>query len=189
MAESQTSGEGGARRGALTIRVRAANFEEAVKALKILGKLKSEHVATQDITKAYADLETRLRVKRDAAERIREILRHRTSGLAEVLEAERQLSSLIEQIEVMEGERRYYDQQVALSTIAAEIHEPEAVTRPSAFAPLKDAFRNSLHSLSDSLGTFVTVVLYLFPWALSLALLVFLARRIRRRRPTAATSK
>lgn len=180
VADSQASGDGGRRSGTMTIRVRADAFDEALKALRALGKVQTEHVGTQDITKAYTDLEARLRVKSDAAERIREILKSRSAKLADVLEAEKQLSALIEQIEVMRGERRFYDQQVALSTISADLHEPEAVARPSAFAPLRTALRNSLSTLSESLAGFVTGTLYVLPWAALLFVLVSLWRRRRR---------
>ena len=189
VADSQAVGDGGGRRGTLTIRVRASSFDEALRELRSLGKVQSEHVGTQDITKAYTDLEARLRVKRDAAERVREILRTRTARLSDVLEAEKQLSDLIEQIEVMEGEHRYYDQQVALSTIAAELHEPEAVTRPSAFAPLRDALRDSIYNLSASLAVFVTGIVYILPWALLAGVLLILLRGVRRRSARIATPK
>src|SRR5262249_35185390 len=58
VADSQSSGgDAGRRSGTLTIRVAAARFDEALKALRGLGKVQTEHVATQDITKAYTDLE------------------------------------------------------------------------------------------------------------------------------------
>jgi hypothetical protein len=103
VADSQASGEGSRKRGRLTIRVRASDFDQALASLRALGDVQSEHVSTQDITKEYADLETRLRVKRDAAERVRAILHTKTARLSDVLEAEKQLTELIEEIEVIGG--------------------------------------------------------------------------------------
>lgn len=182
VADSQAAGEGRHRHGSLTIRVPASRFDEALAGLRALGKIQSEHIGVEDITKAYTDLEARLRVKRDSAERVREILRNRTARLADVLEAERQLTALVEQIEVMEGEKRFYDQQVAFSTIKAELHEPEAIVRPTAFTPLRDAFRDSLYNLSASLAAFLTGILYVAPWAGLVFLLLVVLRRIRRGR-------
>jgi hypothetical protein len=181
VADSQAAGEGRRRHGALTVRVPAGSFEKALGELRHLGKVQSEHLGVQDISKAYTDLESRLMVKRDAAGRIREILRNRTAKLSDVLEAEKQLTELVEQIEVMEGERRFYDQQIALSTIKAELHEPESITRPSALEPLREALRDSLYNLSSSLAAFVTGILYVAPWALLIIVLVVLLRRARRR--------
>ena len=50
-------------------------------------RVPAENVGTQDVSKAYSDLETRLRVKRDTAHRLREILRTRTARLPDILEA------------------------------------------------------------------------------------------------------
>jgi hypothetical protein len=173
------------RRGTLVVRVPAERFAAAYSALKGLGKVETETVSTQDVTKAYADLETRLRVKRDAEGRLREILRTRTARLSDVLEAERELTRITEEIEQMEGERRYYDQQVALSTISAALHEPEAVIRPGALVPLVEALRDSLHALAASAGVLLYVTVVALPWAGALALVWAAARAIRRKASTA----
>jgi hypothetical protein len=182
VADAQSSGETRRRRGTLTLRVRADRFDAALGALEALGKVRSEHVAVEDVTKAYVDLEARLRVKRDAAERLRAILRDRTARLADVLKAETEFSSLVEQIETMEGERRFYDRQIAFSTIAADLAEPESAARPSAFDPLAEAVRNSLATLSRSLAALFVGAIAILPWALVLAALLALRRRLRSRR-------
>lgn len=79
------------RRGDLTVRMPSDRFDEAFRRLSALGKRRSEAIRVQDVTKAYVDLETRLRVKRDAEARMREVLRVRTAKLSEIVEAERPL--------------------------------------------------------------------------------------------------
>jgi len=185
LADAQAArGGGDHRRGTLTIRVPAERFGAAYAALKGLGKVETETVATQDVTKAYADLETRLRVKRDAEARLREILRTRTARLSDVLEAERELTRVTEEIEQAEGERRFYDQQVALSTLTAVLHEPEAVIRPGALAPLAEAFRGSVRLLAESAAALLYVVVLVVPWAAA-GTLVWLSVRALRRRASA----
>ena len=183
VAESRVAvGDGGKRRGTLTLRVRADRFEEALSALKALGDVRSEGVAAQDITKAYTDLETRLRVKREAEARMREILRTKTAKLSDVVEAERELTRLVEEIEQMEGERRYYDQQVALSTISAELYEPEAIVRRGAFAPIGEALRSAMEVLSSSVAALIYAVFLGLPWVLLAFLFWKVWRRLRARR-------
>ena len=53
--------------GQITLRVPSAKFDGAMSALKQLGRVRNEGVQTQDVTRAYADLETRLKVKRETA--------------------------------------------------------------------------------------------------------------------------
>jgi hypothetical protein len=183
LADAQASrGAQDRRRGTLVIRVPAERFGAAYAELKGLGKVETETVSTQDVTKAYADLESRLRAKRDAEGRLREILRTRTARLSDVLEAERELTRVVEEIEQIEGERRYYDQQIALSTISAALHEPEAVIRIGALTPLVEALRDSLQVLAASTGALVYVTVLVLPWVAAAALVWLVVRAVRRRK-------
>jgi uncharacterized protein DUF4349 len=183
LADAQASrGAQDRRRGTLVIRVPAERFAAAYAELKGLGKVETETVSTQDVTKAYADLESRLRAKRDAEGRLREILRTRTARLSDVLEAERELTRVVEEIEQIEGERRYYDQQIALSTISAGLHEPEAVIRVGALAPLFETLRDSLQVLATSTGALIYVIVLVLPWAVAAAFVWLVVRAVRRRK-------
>jgi hypothetical protein len=191
VAESRAARQSGDRQaGSLTVRVPAERFGEAVTAFKSLGKVVNESTSTQDVTKAYTDLETRLRVKREAAARVQEILKTRTARLSDVLEAERELARLTEEIEQMEGERRFYDQQIAMSTIAVEVHEPAPVLASSKLAPIGEALSASLEVLAGSVAALIFAVVALVPWLLVALVLRRVIRWARRRRkaapPTAA---
>ena len=119
MSDRQSSEDGaGHDRGQITLRIPSDRFDGAVSALKKLGRVKSEAMQTQDVTRAYADLETRLKVKRETATRLREILTRQAGKVAEVLEVEREIARVVEEIEQAEGERRYFDNLISLSTIS-----------------------------------------------------------------------
>jgi hypothetical protein len=183
LADSQSArSEHGRLRGTLTLRVPAEQFGVLVDGLKALGAVQSESVSAQDVTKAYADLETRLRVKRDTAERLRQILTTRAAKLSDVLEAERELARVTEEIETLEGERRYYDQQVALSTITVELAEPLPLVRSGFLDPIRAALGQSLELLGGSIAVLLSLVVIAAPWAIALAVLWWLVRRLRARR-------
>lgn len=182
-----TRGHADKQRGTLTLRVPADRFDLVLAGLRPLGKVLSENVATQDVTKEYTDLETRLRVKRETADRIREILQTRTGSLADVLTAERELARVTEEIEQAEGERRYYDQQVALSTLAVEMHEPEALVRAGAFSPIAEALREALGAGAASIAVLIYAIVVMTPWVLVSWILWRVFRAVRRRgKPGAA---
>jgi hypothetical protein len=183
-----TRGHEDKQRGTLTLRVPAGRFDATLAAMRKLGKVESENVGTEDVTKAYTDLETRLRVKRDTAERLREILKSRTGGLADVLQAERELARVTEEIEQAEGERRFYDQQVALSTITAEIHEKEALVRPGALSPILEALRESLAVGATSVAVLIYAVVAGAPWVLVIWVLWRVIRAALRRRKAGPAS-
>jgi hypothetical protein len=89
---------------------------------------------------------------------------------------------LAEEIEQMEGQRRYYDQQVALSSITVQLQEPTALVRRGAVAPLTLALREALDVFMNSLGRIVTVTSFLAPWLLAAVSFWFLARIVWHRR-------
>jgi hypothetical protein len=177
---SDTAG-GDRRRGTLTLRIPAARFDEVFGGVKGLGKVLNDKVDVQDVTKAYFDLETRLRVKRDTEARLREILRTRTARLSDVLEAERELARVTEEIENMEGTRRFYDEQVAFATVVVSLQEPRSVVRPGALEPVREALRESLRLMSQSAAALIYATVFLLPWGVVVAAF-WLAWRVRRRR-------
>jgi uncharacterized protein DUF4349 len=178
-------GEANRQHGTLTIRVEASAFDATVGALRALGTVRQESVSTQDVSKAYTDLETRLRVKRETADRLREILRTKTADLDDLLTAERELARITEEIEQAEGERRFYDQQIALSTLTVALQEPSAMVEAGVFTPLTDAFGDSLKVLAASLAGLVYLTVFLAPWLLVAYVVFLIARRMWRRRKAA----
>ena len=166
----RTSRDNGAGReeGTITVRVPADRFEGAMSALRALGRVTAEQVNTQDVTKAYADLETRLKVKRETASRLREILVRQTGKVSEVLEVEREIGRVVEEIEQAEGERRYYDNLVSLSTITLNLREPGSVVEPGALDPLLAALRGALRVSSESMAALIELIAALLPWLLAL---------------------
>ena len=178
-------GEANRQHGTLTIRVDASAFDAAVVALRGLGTVRSESVSTQDVSKAYTDLETRLRVKRETSDRLREILRTKTADLSDLLTAERELARITEEIEQAEGERRFYDQQIALSTLTVGLQEPSALVEAGLFAPLTEALGASLRVLVASLAGVVYATVFLAPWLVIGYVIFRLGRRAWRRRKAA----
>ncbi len=156
----------GHHRASVTLRVPEAEFSAALSALKGLGTVRGHAVTSEDVTKAYFDLETRLAVMRQTEARLRELLVSNTGKLSEVLQVERELSRVIGQIESMEGEKRYYDRQVSLSTITLTLYEPQALVRASALDPLRRAFMNAVGMFVTSLATLIQLIVVALPWLL-----------------------
>jgi hypothetical protein len=156
-------------------------LDTALTDLAGLGDVKREAVTTEAVTKAYADLETRLSVKREAATRLRHLLERQTGSLSDVLEVERELTRLIGEIEELEGQRRYYDQRIAVSSITVELFEPGTAAASRSSKPIAIAFRRATDVLATSVAALVYLVTFLVPWLVVVALLWLLLRRVRLR--------
>jgi hypothetical protein len=170
----------GRTRGRIVLRIPASGFEGAVGALRGLGRVRAESARTEDVTKAYADLETRLAVKREAAARLREILIRQTGKVSEVLSVEREIARVVEEIEQAEGERRYFDNQVSLSTITLALFEPSSMVAPGALEPIVSALRRAAGLMSESVAELIELAASALPWVIALVL-VFKWVRWRRR--------
>jgi hypothetical protein len=170
----------GEQRGTVRLAVPADRFADVVEELKPLGTVRLEQTDTEDVTRAYADLEIRLAVKRDTADRLRDILENRTGKLSDVLQVERELSRVIEEIERMEGQIRYYDRQVAISSITVRLYEP-GMGDPGPFAAVTRAFGAALRVLAESVAAIVYITVFLVPWLLVAGLVGWVVVRLRRR--------
>ena len=190
MADSKTSQDAAGKRSAeVVIRVPSARFAAVVQSLRSLGDVQNESINTQDITKEYADLDTRLAVKEQTVARLRSLLDTKTAKLADVLEVERELGRAVEELEQMKGERRFYDQQVALSTIHVSLFERLPSQMAQITSPISDAFQSSMQVLGSSVGALIYLVVALVPWVAVTLGIVWLVKPLRRRfltRPVSA---
>jgi hypothetical protein len=181
-------GENGATEAAIVLRVPADQFATAMEALRPLGRVRVDNTNADDVTRAYNDLEIRLAVKRDVVTRLRALLLNRTARLSDLIEAERELGRAIAELEQMEGERRYLDNQIALSTINVTFyHAP--VAGPGGFLdPVAVAVRQTLVIVGRSVASIITAAAALGPWVALALGLAWVARRMwRRRTPTPPT--
>lgn len=172
----------GVRGGTVVLRVPSDRFDAALADLRALGEVEHESAETRDVTKAYADIETRLGVQRDTERRLRELMRTRAGELSEVLEVERELARIVEGIERLEGERRYHDHRIAIPTITVRLHEGGAAEEPGLTAALAAAFRRGVESLEVSLAAFVMFATFLGPWLVVTAVAWWTVGAIRSRR-------
>ena len=165
----------------LVVRVLSDRLAATMAALRRLGDVREEAVNTQDITKEYADLDTRLAVKEQTVARLRLLIDNRTAKLSDVLEVERELARAVTELEQMKGERRYYDQQVALSTIIVSLFDQPASRSVQLTGPVAGAFRGSLDVLGTSLSGMIYLITFLIPWIAIAIPIWWLVTRLRGR--------
>jgi len=101
----------------------------------------------------------------------------RTGKLADVLEVERELSRAVTELEQMKGERRYYDRQVAVSSIAVDVYELGQIASGGIAEPVTEAPHRSLGLLATSASMLIYAVVFLAPWAVLLAAAWWLGAR------------
>ena len=157
----------------ITIRVPADKLDQALAEIKSgAGQILSENVSGQDVTQEYTDLESRLRNLERAEEQLTEIM-EQAWETEDVLVVYNRLVEVQEQIELIKGQMKYYEQSAALSAISINIQANEAVQplRIGNWQPVGVAKRaiqaliNTLKVLADML---IWIALYILPVALIL---------------------
>ena len=88
-------------------------------------ELKNQRLGSLDVTKQYTDIESRLRAARAIEERLINIIKTGKGEIKDLVAAEKELGIWRTKIEEMEGEIRYYANQVALSTLTITLIEKE----------------------------------------------------------------
>jgi len=153
------------------------------------GKVTHEALHTDDVTDSYVDIQARLNNAKRLEARLLELLANKTDGVKDLLEVERELGRVREQIEQFETQLKRFDEQVSLSTVKMQL----TTKRVNAAAPaptLGERARETLASSWQALTLFgrglLLFTVALLPWLLPLALVAYglrvLVRRLRRKR-------
>jgi hypothetical protein len=115
-------------RANITIRVPAERLNEALQRIKQESDRipLTESINSQDVTREYTDLQSRLRNLEDTEGQLREIM-DSASRTEDVLSVYNELVRVREQIEVLKGQIQFYEQSAALSAVSVELVANEAV--------------------------------------------------------------
>lgn len=110
----------------VVVRLPVQHFDAALAAVRDLGRVLRESRSANDVTEEFVDLGIRLETARKSRERLLEVLA-KAEKVEDILKIEAELRRLTEEIERMEGRRKFLADQVALATLAVEF---ASVTAP-----------------------------------------------------------
>ena len=177
----------------ITIRVPADSFNLALARIKDESDQlpQSENINSQDVTQEYTDLASRLRNLEATEAQLTKIMED-ALRTEDVLSVYNQLVQVREQIEVIKGQMKYYEQSAAMSLISVELVANAAVQPLTigGWQPVGTA-RNAVQALINTMKVLgdilIWVLIYLLPILLAIYLVIFLPlsliwRAIRRRR-------
>jgi len=169
--------ESRAKSGDVEIRVPSAQFDTTMSLIKsIADRAENESVRGNDITEEFYDLTARLSSKQKVEQRFLEILKSARST-KDILEIEKSLADVREEIETLQGRKRFLADQVDLSTISLKIREHRydySVDTESFVSKIVIGFRHGLSGIGDVLGFLITVAIAGLPiWILLFVLVYF----------------
>ncbi|NQU29060.1 MAG: DUF4349 domain-containing protein [Anaerolineae bacterium] len=107
--------------GEITIRVPSESLDDALERIKAdVVEVNSENVSGEDVTDQYVDLQSWLKAKEAAEEKLLEIM-DQAYSTEDVLSVYAQLQVIQSDIEVLTGQINYYERSAALSSISVSV--------------------------------------------------------------------
>jgi hypothetical protein len=119
-------------RGQVVVKVLPENLDRFLQKIRSLGELKNQTLGTEDVTKAYFDTDARLKNTHVMEQRLIDMLKTKTGKVSDLLQVEKELGRVREEIEKMQGELKYWDSQVQFATVTLSLTEKD-MEEPAAF--------------------------------------------------------
>lgn len=165
--------------GSMTIRVPAERLEEALSRIKQdVDDVQSESRSGTDVTAEYVDLKSRLKNLEAAEAQLNEIMKTTTDPDA-VINVFNQLVYYREQIEIVKGQIKYYEEAAALSAISVRIIAKETIQpieiagwEPQGVA--RDAIQDLIYFWQDFVDFMIRFIIYTLPVLITIAIPLYL---------------
>jgi hypothetical protein len=153
--------------GTITIRVPAEKLNDAMDKIKSLvvdrtKDIRSEVITGQDVTKEYTDLASQLDNLQKAEKQLQTIMEQATKT-EDVLNVFNQLTQIRNQIEMIQGQMKYYEESAAMSAISVDLVATASIKPPVSIGGWQPAgiARDALQALIN-FGEFLVTALEWF---------------------------
>jgi hypothetical protein len=179
----------GGRTASVTSRIPANRLEEAVEAARALGQPRALTFTTEDVTAEYFDVTVRISTHKALEQQLVALLARASNRLSDLLEIERELARVREEIDRLEGRVRLWDNQVAMASLVITLEEPAPLVASTGgpLVTLGVSFLEAAENFVLAMALIISTAGSFLPGALMLGGILWLARRVwRGRRAEAA---
>ena len=160
----------------ITLRIPNNNFDVFIAEIsKGVSHFDKKEINAEDVTEEFVDVEARLKAKHTLENRYLELLK-KANKVSEILEIEKELAAIREEIEAAEGRLKYLENRVSMSTISIEMYteKPEGNGTTVSFG---SKMWNAIKSGFNGLSSFFLGMLHIWPFILIFVVLFFFVRR------------
>lgn len=163
------------------IRIPNENFDAFISEIsKGVSYFDRKDISSEDVTEEYIDVVSRIKTKKVLEERYYELLK-KASKVSEMLEIEKQLSEIREEIEAKQGRLKYLQNKVSMSTLTIEFYKPIA-KGGKATVSYGGRIGNAIVAGFNGITNFFITLLGIWPVIVTLVVLFILIRkRIKRK--------
>lgn len=160
----------------ITIRIPNQHFDTFISEISQgVQHFDTKEISQQDVTEEYVDIASRMKSKKKLEERYLQLL-SKANKVSEMLEIEKQLAEIREEIEAKEGQLNYLQNRVALSTITIEMYTSNP-SESGATVSYGGKIWNAIKSGFNELSNFVLSLISIWPLILIFVGSFFFVRR------------
>jgi uncharacterized protein (DUF2132 family) len=161
----------------LTIRIPSQHFDAFISDIgKGVKHFDRKEISQQDVTEEYVDTESRMKSKKKLEERYLQLLA-KASKVSEMLEIEKKLAEIREEIEAKEGQLKYMQNRVSMSTVNIQMYTYNA-SESGVTVSFGSKIWNSIKEGFNGLSNFMLSIISIWPFILIfVGLFVFIKRR------------
>lgn len=160
----------------VTLRIPKQYFDAFINELgKGVAYFDRKEILARDVTEEFVDVEARLKAKQTLEKRYLELL-DKANKVSEILEIERELANIREEIEAKQGRLKYLQSRVSMSTISIEMYTEKAQGTGTTVS-YGTKMWNAIKSGFNGLSSFFLGILHVWPFILILAVVLFFIRR------------
>ncbi|UUC46329.1 DUF4349 domain-containing protein [Flavobacterium cerinum] len=160
----------------LTVRIPNTAFDTFINDIsKGVSHFDRKEISSDDVTEEYIDIESRVNTKKTLEKRYLDLL-NKATKVSEILEIEKGLATVREEIESIEGRLKYLQSRVALSTIHIEMYTRNA-SESGATVSYGGKMWNSFKEGFFGISTFFLDLLQVWPFILIFVLLLIYLRK------------
>ena len=160
----------------ITVRIPNANFDAFLADVgKGVAYFDRKEISSKDVTAEFIDLSARIKAKKILEERYLELLK-KAVKVSEILEIEKELSAIREEIEAKEGQLKYLESRVSESTVTISFYKTIAQkqgVKISYGSKIWTAIQSGFFSLSD----FLISIISIWPFIIVFCVLVYFIRK------------
>lgn len=159
----------------LIVRIPTINFQNTIDDVsEKVEYFDSKQTTLRDVTEEFIDLEARLKAKQELEKRYLDLLKQ-AKNVQELLEIERELSHIREEIEAKQGRLKYLQNKVSLSSINIEFYKINSESKVTKSYGSK--MWQAIVSGFDGLSSFFLGILNIWPLILILTIIVLIIKR------------
>ncbi|WP_340203624.1 DUF4349 domain-containing protein [Ascidiimonas sp. W6] len=159
----------------IVARIPSKNFQNVIDSVsKDVSYFDTKNITATDVTEEFIDVSARLKAKKTLEARYLELLT-KAKNVKEILEIEKELSIIREEIESREGRLKYLENSVAYSTITVQFYKVS--TSKGITISYGSKMWNAVKDGFNGLSVFFLRILHFWPFIVFLLLFIFIMQK------------